>query len=125
MGVAVVPILVTLITGETIMSNTQTETVDMAFLIDRTEEVGEVVAVMPACAATVGRPNHCTCYVRNGQHGACDVAAMVNYYDQATPAEYADLQAELEGIGYNVLVIPKDCIDSNDYEGFRRRELGL
>ena len=105
------------------MSNTRTETVDMAFVIDRTEEVGEVVAVMPGLAGTVGRPSHCTCYVHNGQHGACDIVAMVNYYDQATPDEYADLKAELEDAGYNVFVIGKDQIRCADYEVARREQL--
>ena len=107
------------------MSNTQVETTDMAFLVDRIGEIGEVVAVMPSCAATVGRPNHATCYVRDGQHGACDIVAMVNYYDQASPAQYADLKAELEGLGYAVNVISKDQIRCADYEVARREELGL
>lgn len=105
------------------MSNTQVKTVDMAFLIDRTEEIGEVVAVMPGIAGTVGRPNHCMCYVHNGQHGACDIVAMRNHYDQATPAEYAGLKAELEGIGYIVCVIGKDRIHRVCYECARHEQL--
>ncbi len=105
------------------MSNTQVETVDMAFLIDQTEEIGEVVAVMPGLAGTVGRPNHCTCYVHNGQHGACDLDAMRNHYDQATPDEYADLLVELVDVGYNVYVIGKDQIRCADYEVARREQL--
>lgn len=107
------------------MSNTKTGTVDMAFLIDRGDEAREVVAVMPGLAGTVGRPNHCVCYVHDGQHGACDLDAMRNYYEQATPAEYADLKAELVDAGYNVCVISRDRIDDADYESARWRELGL
>lgn len=95
---------------------------DMAFLIDRTEDIGEVVAVMPDLAGTVGRPTHCICYVHNGQHSACDLHAMRNYYDQATPDEYADLLAELKDFGYNVFVIGKDQIGCVDYEVARRQQ---
>lgn len=108
------------------MLNTQTETTDMAFLIDQTEEIGQVLAIMPAHAATVGRPNHCTCYVHVGQHGACDLDAALHYYDEASPDEYADLKAELEGLGYNVRVVSKVvAIFDRKYKAARRRGLGL
>lgn len=108
------------------MSNTQTETIDMAFVVDLQDVTKEVVAVMPAMAATVGRPDHSTCYVHNGQHSACDIFAIRHFYRDATRAEYLDLLGELNSIGYdNILVVSLDTIDGADYAAKRREELGL
>lgn len=108
------------------MSKVQCETVDVAFVVDLQDVTREVVAVMPAMAATVGRPDHCTCYVHNGQHSACDIFAIRHFYRDATRAEYTDLKIELHGIGYdNTKVVSLDCIDSADYFAKRRLELGL
>ncbi len=106
------------------MIHGETETVHVAFLIDRNEEVGQVVAVMPGLAGTIGRRNHCVCYIFNGQHSVCDLNAMTNHYDQATHEEYADLKAELEGAGYIVCVIGKDRIHMVGYECERADQLG-
>jgi len=47
-----------------------------------------------------------TCYEHVGQHGACDMGWVLKITRPATPEEYADLKAELEGIpyGYNLKV---------------------
>ncbi len=108
------------------MSNVQCETIDVAFVVDLQDVTKEVVAVMPAMAATVGRPDHCTCYVHNGQHSACDIFAIRHFYRDATHAEYMNLLGELNSIGYDsVTVVAIDAIDGANYFAKRRVELGL
>lgn len=65
----------------------------------RNSRGGEVVALFPAEAWSAdGRT--CPCYVHLGQHGEADPQAVVNMTRAATPAEYADLKAELEAEPY-------------------------
>lgn len=59
---------------------------------------GDVTAVFPTEPGDSSRFS-CACYAHVGQHSACNY----DWYKTtrpATPDEYADLQAELEGIGY-------------------------
>ena len=108
------------------MSNVRVKTVDVAFVIDLEDETREVVAVMPAYAATIGRPNHCVCYVHTGHHGACDIDAIRHFYRDATPDEYSGLSVELNCVGYaDVVVIPMDRIDCAEYTAARRKRLAL
>jgi hypothetical protein len=60
---------------------------------------GEVLAVFPTQAGGID-PNTCGCYAHVGQHSACHPYPIVGRSRPATPAEYADLQAELEGAPY-------------------------
>jgi len=46
-------------------------------------------------------------YVHVGQHGAADYNLVVGQSKPAQPAEYAELKAELENIGYNLEVRSK------------------
>lgn len=62
---------------------------------------GDVIALFPGLAGTVGDPFTCESYQTIGQHGAASVD-LVNDTRKATPAEYADLQKELERVGYTL-----------------------
>lgn len=58
----------------------------------------EVVAIFPQIPGT-NSPYDCLCYFHIGQHGTCGIG----WYQStraASPKEYVDLKAELEGIGY-------------------------
>ena len=59
---------------------------------------GSVTAVFP-CEPADYSGNGMTCYAHIGQHGACDYG-WYNTTRAATPAEYADLKAELEAQPY-------------------------
>lgn len=72
------------------------------FRIERTKD-GEVCALFPAIAGTVGKPSHCSAYVHMGQH----TAASMDYVRRtrlAKPAEYRELAAELRRIGYRLKI---------------------
>ena len=49
----------------------------------------------------------CSSYDHIGQHAGANYLACVARTTPATPAEYADLKAELESIGYNLRVIKR------------------
>lgn len=59
-------------------------------------EDGDVVAFMPKLEAS---PGCITCYAHVGQHSEASVEYMESL-GEATPEQYADLHAELEGRGY-------------------------
>jgi hypothetical protein len=66
----------------------------------RVDRGGEVVALFPEEAWSAdGRT--CSCYVHTGQHGEADPSTVIAMTRPATPEEYADLKAELEGPPYN------------------------
>lgn len=74
---------------------------------------GEVIALFPQEAVSAIDATLCSSYMRVGQHGAADPAAMVNQSSPATEAEYASLKRELEhfgppGEGY-VFQVAKRC----------------
>ena len=52
-----------------------------------------------------GGPGCCMSYEHIGQHGEANYLSVMGITVPATPAEYADLKAELETIGYNLKVI--------------------
>lgn len=47
----------------------------------------------------------CQSYEHTGQHSGATYSHIIRVTRPATPAEYADLKAELETIGYNLQVI--------------------
>mgnify|MGYP001599051550 CR=1 FL=1 len=49
----------------------------------------------------------CSSYEHVGQHGAADYQGCIARTTPATPAEYADLRAELEGLGYNLRIMKR------------------
>ena len=68
---------------------------------------GEVLALFPEEAATVGKPHHCMSYARVGQHGAADPYAVIDASRPAKSGEYGPLKLELERCGYSVQVIQR------------------
>jgi len=77
---------------------------------------GEVIALFPQIAAQVGG-YLCESYMHVGQHGAADPLMVVMRTKLAVPAEYRELLAELEQIGYNP-VVGKKCT----YKDFQIRQ---
>ncbi len=75
---------------------------------------GEILALMPYEAATVGNPYHCTSYAHIGQHSAADPLLVVQNSRLAKPSEYQDLAAELQRIGYRLNIgkrISRNAVD--------------
>ena len=95
----------------------------VAFGIDRDDSWKEVIAVMPEFAAQCGRPDVATCYAHDGQHGSCIPHGLFGRYSQAGYKEYHNLLAELERIGYDVIVIPFDSIKDSKYWDMRVEQL--
>lgn len=60
---------------------------------------GAVIALFPANLGTYD-PYTCSSYVHIGQHGSADPSGVIQSTRQATPEEFADLKAELEGAPY-------------------------
>jgi len=67
---------------------------------------GEILALFPEIkdSFTYGG---ITCYERIGQHGAADYNYCIDITTPASEIEYAPLRAELESIGYNLIVRKK------------------
>jgi hypothetical protein len=70
----------------------------------------EIIALFPYVCET--RFGTCESYMHIGQHGTADYLGVMQDTKPATPAEYADLKAELENYGpaeanYNLKVINK------------------
>lgn len=61
---------------------------------------GEVLALFPDIVNY--RNGECESYQHVGQHGAADYGHCIQITTPAKPDEYADLQCELEGMGYNL-----------------------
>jgi len=68
---------------------------------------GDVIALFPEIAATVGNPSHCLSYSRVGEHGAADLLGLTYKLKLATPAEYADTLVALTRRGYRLKVIKR------------------
>jgi hypothetical protein len=76
------------------------ETTAVIFRMDRE---GNAFALMPELPAD-NYGTYCTCYQHVGQHCAADYFACTATSRPATPAEYADLEAELTQRGYDLEV---------------------
>ena len=59
----------------------------------------DVIALFPEIPADSWGV-YCESYQHVGQHGAADYYGIIDASRAATEAEYADLQAELQSIGY-------------------------
>lgn len=70
------------------------------------EEGGDIIALFPTELGT-NDPYTSSSYEHVGQHGSADPGEVMKATVPATPTEYADLKAELEGIGYDDLKIVK------------------
>jgi len=76
---------------------------DTTVVIFRVDREGIVFALFPELPAD----NHgvyCTCFQHVGQHGSADYHLCVAESRPATPAEYADLEAELRQRGYELTI---------------------
>ena len=62
---------------------------------------GTIMALFPYDLGT-DSPYTCSSYEHVGQHGAADPRGCIQQTTPAKPAEYADLKAELEGLGYKL-----------------------
>ena len=66
---------------------------------------GSVIALFPEIPGT-NELFSCLSYMHEGQH--CTAGTGITFYtDPAKPEEYKDLLAELNNIGYNVVVVKK------------------
>lgn len=83
---------------------------------------GEVLALFPAEASTVGQPQFCSSYAHIGQHSAADPIGVITDSRPASPDEYAPLKRELEQIGYTLDV--KQRTSRTDYLS-RKAQLSL
>ena len=79
-------------------------------VIYRKENDGGIIAFLPELSANRGR---IVCYAHLGQHSEADI----DYYSTttaATPAEYAELHKELQGIYNDVVLNIKRRLYRND-----------
>ncbi|KKL11927.1 hypothetical protein LCGC14_2540880 [marine sediment metagenome] len=70
------------------------------------EKGGDVFALFPTIASDVDG-FYCMSYQHVGQHSGASYPLCIKNSRPATPAEYADLQAELVSIGYDDLKVCK------------------
>lgn len=76
-------------------------------VIFRVEKDGTILAVFPYNSYRKGYS--VTYYSHIGQHGEAMHDYLIGDTKPATPEQYAELKAELEGLGYNLKVIKKCC----------------
>ncbi len=86
------------------------EKTDVVFRFDTTKDwKGTIFALLPhECCDQQG---HVTTYQNLGQHSAADYDYCMAQSRPATPAEYADLKKEMEGLGYNFNVVTRQNRD--------------
>jgi len=65
-----------------------------------------VMALFPEDASSADG-YFCNAYEHVGGHGGADYRTCIRTTRPASPAEYADLKAELEGIGYKLRVVKR------------------
>ena len=63
---------------------------------------GEVIALFPELAGDMNPYTTCESYMHVGQHGAASVE--LRNLKPAKPEEYASLKAELESLGYDLII---------------------
>lgn len=91
---------------------TDAEKTKVIFRIWPKSQGGDVIALFPQEPGT-NQVMTCLSYQHTGQHGAASVD-LGRELRLATPEEYADLQRELIGLGYNLDVRKK--VTHNDYK---------
>jgi len=77
------------------------ETIETTVVIFRMDREGAVFALFPELPAD-NYGYFCTCYQHIGQHCTADYQGCIAESRQATPAEYADLEAELRQWEYDL-----------------------
>lgn len=78
---------------------------DIVFRVWKPKHGSGVIALWPAVAADF--KGNCQSYEHNGQHGGADYSGIIASTRPASPAEYADLLAELTQIGYRPHIIKR------------------
>ena len=84
------------------------------------EEGGDIIALFPTHPGT-NDPYTCSSYMHMGQHGSADPNLVMRATVPATPAEYANLKAELVSVGYDDLKVYQRL----QYDFLRAREQEL
>jgi hypothetical protein len=97
------------------------ECVDIVFL--RGED--DLFAVFPGIAGGMNYASGMGCYAHVGQHHCADIAYCIDCEEVTDKAEYADLADELRRIGYDLYVVSKDRMCSDDYTEARRKQVQL
>jgi len=96
------------------------ETTESTVVIFRMDKEGNVFALFPELPADY-QGVYCTCFQHVGQHCAADYYACIAESRPATPAEYADLEAELQQRGYDLEVRQRATYAMHQ----RRRQLAV
>lgn len=79
----------------------------MKVLFRKFKQGGDIIALFPE---QTNRNNYMTgSYMHIGQHSDADYDSVISQTTPATESEYADLLAELIGIGYEELRVMKKC----------------
>lgn len=78
-----------------------TQDTDTADVIFRIFPEGDVIALFPGIAGDNNARETCMSYMHIGQHGSASVY-LASDTKPATPAQYAPLARELEGLGYKL-----------------------
>lgn len=89
-------------TSQPQQDNEETITIFRAY-----KDSGDVIALFPEHDEGLGRVSS---YMRIGQHGAADYAHVIAITRPASEAEYEDLAAELESLGYRLRILKKKPI---------------
>ena len=77
----------------------------------KNKDITEIIALFPELSY---RRNYMTeCYMHVGQHSEADYHIVIGMTRPAQPGEYKELQAELAGLGYNLLVRQRAQITYN------------
>lgn len=79
-----------------------TEVTRVVFRKWRYQYGGDIIALFPYNRVALGE---CSSYEHIGQHGATSYSVVISRTIPAVPADYQELKAELESIGYNLKVI--------------------
>jgi len=78
-----------------------TQDTEKTRVVFRKYKEGDILALFPNMK---GNNYRVGCYQHIGQHGEADYQGCIASTVPATPEEYKDLAAELESIGYNLLI---------------------
>lgn len=87
---------------------------------DGAGEGNDIIALFPTELGT-NDPYTCFSYEHIGQHGSAEPIGIIQRTKAAKPAEYADLLAELKGVGYDDLKV----YAKYQYDFLRERERKL
>jgi hypothetical protein len=82
---------------------------------------GDIIALFPELPSDL-HGVYCDSYEHVGQHGGADYYGVIKMTKLATPAEYASLKDELEGMGYELEVLKKASYASHELR--RKSALG-